>query len=374
MSLRARVVALSLAPVLAAAGLAFTAATVRPLGGAYLYFPLTAVVVASLYGGFAPGLATLALSLAGFGYLFLAPRGGLATASSRDVHRLVEFATAGLAAAWFCGRYRQARMAAEEAAEEARRVGELQERLVAVVSHDMNNPLSALRAGLDLMGKLGPLDPRQRTVLDRMGTSAKRMERLVGDLLAFAHGRREGDFPVRRVLAPLGKVCETVIAEFRQTFPDHALRLSVTGDDRGAIDPARLEQVISNLVSNAIRHGDPSGPVEVSVAGLPGELVLSVTNRGPPIPGDLLPLVFEPYRSGPRSRGGLGLGLYVVNEIVAAHGGSVAVRSDSRATTFEVRLPRGVSLDRSAAAPGAGAAAAPARPSAPPPARPSPEL
>jgi len=369
MSLRARAVALSLAPVLAAAGLALTAATVRPLGGAYLYFPLTAVVVTSLYGGLAPGLATLAFSLAGFGHFFLAPRGGLAAASARDLHRLVEFALAGLAAAWFCGRYRLARIATEKAAAEARRVGQLQERLVAVVSHDLNNPLAALRAGLDLMGKLGPLDARQRAVLDRMGTSARRMERLVGDLLGFAHSRRKGGFPVRRVPTPLGKVCETVLAEFRQTCPEHDLRLSVTGDDRGALDPARLEQVVSNLVSNAVRHGDPARPVEVSVSGLADELRLSVANSGLPIPNDLLPRIFEPYRSGPRSRGGLGLGLFVVREIVAAHGGSVAVRSDAAGTVFEIRLPRGAA-ERGALGgrPRSGATGFPAAPSAPPPA------
>jgi signal transduction histidine kinase len=368
MVVRARAIAFSLAPVLAAAGLALAYATVRPLGGAYLYFPLTAVVAASLYGGLGPGFSTLALSLLGFGYLFLAPRGGLAGASSRDIHRLVEFGLAGLAAAWLCGRYRQARLAAEEAASEARRIGRLQERLLAAVSHDLNNPLAAVRAGLDLMGKLGPLDARQRSVVDRMRASARRMERLVADLLGFAHGRREGDFPVRRVETELGKICEAVVAEFRQTFPHHAIHLSVTGDDKGTLDPVRLEQVASNLLSNAIRHGDPAEPIEVGVVGLPGELLLAVVNRGSPIPPDLLPLVFEPFRSGPKNRGGLGLGLFVVKEIVAAHGGSVQVRSDPEATAFEVRLPRcmgegtasvGAALARAAGAPSPRASAPP---------------
>jgi len=340
MLIRARLVAFALAPALAAAGLGLAYVTVRPFGGAFLYFPLTAVVASSLSGGTGPGLLTLALSLVGFDYLFLAHQGTLGLGSVRDVHRFMEFALAGSVAAWLCGRYRAARIAADEAAREAKRIGELQERLVAVVGHDLSNPLTAVRAGFDIMRRLAPLDPQQDALIGRMQRSTRRMERLVADVLGFAHSRQGRSFPVRLVRASLGKACDAVISEYRYAFPDRVIRLSITGDDEAPLDPARLEQVVSNLLSNAVKHGSPTEAIDVTIIGLPRELVLVVTNRGPPIPRELLPTIFEPYRSGTKTGEGLGLGLFVVKEIVDAHEGSVHVRSDQGVTTFKVHLPR----------------------------------
>ena len=337
---RTQTIGLVLAPLLAAAGLAFAYLTVHPFGGAYLYFPLTAVLASSLYGGLGPGVVTLALSLAGYDYLLLGPPHSFGIETVREAHRLAEFALAGLAGTWICARYRSARLAAELARDEARRVGALQERLVAVVSHDLRNPLSSLHAGLDLLARLGPLEPRQRSVVARMQGSSRRMERLIEDLLGFARTRRGESFPVTLAPARLGEICAHVVSEFQETSPSPPIRLSVEGDDEGLIDAARLYQVTSNLVANAVRYGSRSEPIDVTVRGTPDDLELRVTNRGAPIPAELLPSVFEPFRSGGEGHG-LGLGLFVVKEIVTAHGGTVRVRSVPEETSFEVSLPRG---------------------------------
>lgn len=328
-----------LAPVLAGVGLWCVHVTARPFGGAYLYFPLTAVWASSLYGGLVPGVASLALSLLGFDYLFLGKPGHLGVANAQEGHRLLEFALAGIAGAFICARYRSARLAAQRAEREVRRVGALQERLVAVVGHDLRNPLASLRMGLDLLDRCAPLEARQRRVVGGMQRSARRMEHLVEDLLGFARSRAGKGFPICPRPSRLGETCSHIVAELQAAYPDRAIRLSIEDDREELLDEARIEQVVANLVSNALRHGSVSAPVEVGVRGSSDELVLSVTNRGAPIDGELLPHLFEPFRSGGTKTDGLGLGLFVVREVVAAHGGSVAVRSTSAGTTFEVHLP-----------------------------------
>jgi K+-sensing histidine kinase KdpD len=124
---RLRFRALALAPVLAAVGLWCVHVTAQPFGGAYLYFPLTAVWASSLYGGLGPGIASLALSLLGFDYLFLGKPGHFGVAHAQEAHRLLEFALAGIAGSFICARYRTARLAAQRAELEIRCVGALQE-------------------------------------------------------------------------------------------------------------------------------------------------------------------------------------------------------------------------------------------------------
>jgi signal transduction histidine kinase len=330
----------ALAPLLAAAGLGFTQLTARPFGGEYLYFPLTAVLVSALQAGFGPGLLTLVVSALGFDYFFVAPRNALAIGTLHDVHRVAEFAVAGLAGAWIGARYRSARLAAQDAAAEATRIGAQQERLVAVVGHDLRNPLSSIRTGLDLLPRLGPLEERQRGAVARMQRSARRMERLIEDLLGFARTRSGRSFPLERSTAHVGEVCARVVSEFEDAEPDRAFRLSIQGDDQALVDVARLEQVAANLVSNAVKHGAPAEPIEIAVVGTERALSLRIANRGPPIPPDLLPHVFEPFRTGDARVGGVGLGLFVVKEIVDAHGGTVGVHSADGGTVFEISLPR----------------------------------
>ena len=148
-----------------------------------------------------------------------------------------------------------------------------------------------------------------------------------------------------RVPADLGEIARAAVDEMRVVWPDHAIELEVRGDPRGEWDPARMSQTIPNLVSNAIAYGERGTAVQIAIDGEGRDDVeMKVHNHGPPIPADLVPVLFEPFRRGvpqDRSPGGLGLGLYIVQQIVLAHDGTIGVESTEQAgTTFTLRLPR----------------------------------
>jgi signal transduction histidine kinase len=331
------------------AALGLAQATAGLLGGAYLYFPLVAVFAIALWGGLGPGLTAVALCGLGFDFLFLGPPHRLGVGTADEAHRLLGFLLFGGAAAWLAARFQAARRSAERAlaeaeraTAEAQRVGALQERLVAVVSHDLRNPLGALKAGLDVLPRLGPLTDRQRTVAARMRGTVGRMERLIHDLLDLARTRQGRTLPVATAPARLGEICAGAIAEIAETGPRSPIELSVEGDDAGLLDASRLAQLVSNLVANAVAHGTLGAPVRVSVCGDGPDLHLEVENQGPAPPPDLLPRLFEPFQRGRRDGEGLGLGLFIVREIARAHGGEVSVRSGDGKTVFALRIPRRV--------------------------------
>ncbi len=335
------------AVVLAALALGMVEATRALLGGPHLYFPISAVFLSALLGGLGPGLAAVGLCGAGFDLFFLGPPLRLGVGTVAEAHQLVGFLLFGAAAAVVSARFRSARMAADrqrlaaEAAEaEARRVGALQERFVAMASHDLRGPLMVMRTGLELLPRLGDLGERQHLALERLRRTARRMEGLVDGLLDLARGRHGGAIPVHLAPAGLGEIAARAISEAEAAQPGADIRLEVQGDDQGLVDAQRVEQVAANLLRNALDHGWREAPVEVSVRGLPAEILLEVRNAGPPIPAEVLPDIFEPFRRGKSDGRGLGLGLFIVREVVRAHGGSVEVRSDAGGTTFAARLPR----------------------------------
>jgi K+-sensing histidine kinase KdpD len=236
---------------------------------------------------------------------------------------------------------------AERAARtEAERVGKLQEQLIAVVGHDLRTPLSAISMGASVLFRRGGLDEKQAQTLGRMAASAARMAGIIRDLLDFSRARQGGGIPIQRAPADLGEIASRAILELQAAHPGCEVALRVHADARVEGDEPRLLQVVSNLIGNAIQHGAPESRVDVRVDGAaPDALVLSVHNDGEPIPAELLPTVFEPFKRGERRGGGeggsVGLGLFIVREIVRAHGGDVEVRSVAgEGTTFTVRLPR----------------------------------
>jgi signal transduction histidine kinase len=191
---------------------------------------------------------------------------------------------------------------------------------------------------------------RQR--LEQMDLAARRSLALVESLLDFSASRWRGVLPTRPVLSLPREIAGRVIEEMRAANPDRHIALEVRSPEPFEMDPARIEQVLCNLIANAITHGAADTPIEVSVDVRDGEALLSVKNHGPVIPADRIASLFQPFTQGPeiavagaatvRPRGaGLGLGLYIVREIVDAHGGTISVDShDDRGTTFLVRLPR----------------------------------
>jgi signal transduction histidine kinase len=238
---------------------------------------------------------------------------------------------------------RERLLARERAARaEAEALAQLRERFMAVLGHDLRQPLSLVSTTAELLAKCPPGAPIERKKIDRLLRGARQMSGMIRDLLDFARSR-SGGIPISPRPADLRALCREVVDGIQATHPDRTIRLEAEGDCRGDWDPDRLSQVLGNLVDNAVRHGAAGHPVVLRLEGGEGDVVLEVENSGDPIPSDEIGAIFEPFHraKGARSPDGLGLGLAIVREIVEAHGGEVSVRSSAEeGTTFTVRLPR----------------------------------
>ncbi|XXF77831.1 PAS domain-containing protein [Myxococcaceae bacterium GXIMD 01537] len=216
------------------------------------------------------------------------------------------------------------------------------EQLLGVVSHDLRNPLSAILLSANVLLRAGGLDERQTRALARVARSASGMDRMIKDLLDFTRARLGGGFPLHPEPTHLELLCAEVLEELEIAHPTRELRSRLVGGAAGQWDRYRLAQVVSNLVGNALKYSPAHTPVTVTTAPGGTHMLLEVHNAGRPIPPEVLPGLFEPFRRGHSSAGppGLGLGLYIAHEIVRAHGGTVEVRStEGEGTTFTVRLP-----------------------------------
>jgi signal transduction histidine kinase len=233
--------------------------------------------------------------------------------------------------------------------QQLRGAARFREEFIGVVGHDLRNPLSAIRTGAQLLRKRASLDDRDVAVVDRIAASADRMSRMIDELLDFARGRLGGGIPLRRAFVDLHALCREVAAEAHAAH-GRPVRLHVTGNPGGHWDGDRLAQMLSNLAGNAMQHSPPSADVTITVRDDGEYAAVDINNAGPPIPAAQLAHIFQPFRRGDRaSSPGLGLGLYIVERIVHAHGGSIAVQSSTdEGTTFTVRLPRRRGSDRDA--------------------------
>lgn len=214
---------------------------------------------------------------------------------------------------------------------------EAKEQFIGILGHDLRNPLAAISLGAELFSELP--EPYQR-VAGQVQRSVRRMELMIRDLLDFTRGTLGGGIPVTPGPCNLGVLAREVTAEIRQAHPKRDIACEVSGVLTGECDTARVEQVFSNLLGNAVAHGED--PIRLTVQGIGDHVLISVRNRGTPIAADALPGLFEPFRRGPRTRShGLGLGLYIVRQIVTAHGGSIEVTSSARdGTEVAIRWPR----------------------------------
>jgi signal transduction histidine kinase len=214
---------------------------------------------------------------------------------------------------------------------------------VGVLSHDLRAPLGAITAGAALLTQTGEVEAQRVRVASRILSSAQRMTRMIGDLLDLTRTRLGAGIPIARRPMDLHVICEDVALELKTFHPDAELACSTEGDLRGDWDPDRLTQVVSNLVGNALQHGD-GRCVSIVTREQSDEVVLTVHNSGRAIPQEVQTSIFEPlarYAPTEGSTTSIGLGLFIARAIVVAHGGTIAVSStESRGTTFEVRLPR----------------------------------
>jgi signal transduction histidine kinase len=228
-----------------------------------------------------------------------------------------------------------------------KRAEELQRFLVGIVGHDLRNPLSVLTTSLQLIALGGGLSDRQVALTGRMRNATRQMTRLIDDLLDYTRVRGGGGIPVEPRALHVDEVVRPVVEEARAAHPNLELVVRGEGDGRGEWDPERLRQVLSNLVANAAKHGDPRRPIEVAWSGEGAEIAIEVRNHGAPIPPATLSTIFEPLTQGEGNRrGGIGLGLFIARQLVEAHGGRLEARSGEDATVFTAHLPR--DADRSA--------------------------
>jgi signal transduction histidine kinase len=213
------------------------------------------------------------------------------------------------------------------------------DRYIGVLGHDLRNPLAAIRMGLQLLLQSQTIGSRDRGRVMRMVGTADRMHDMIRDLLDFTR-TSVGGFPHRPVATDLRRLCDAAVDELRAVHPERTITVDVSGDLTGVWDPDRLKQALLNLLGNAIDHGG-DGPVGIRIEGAGQDVVLTVHNDGEPIPASVLPVLFEPFRRGDGSPHGLGLGLYIVREIVRSHGGAIEVHSSAaEGTTFVSRWPR----------------------------------
>jgi signal transduction histidine kinase len=236
---------------------------------------------------------------------------------------------------------------AESVASYSAMIKESQDVFLAILGHDLRTPLGAITLGAEVLLHSKNLGNREIGIASRIYASVNRADKMVENLLDFTRSHLGGGIPVVRTETNLAKVCEGIVDEVRAYHVEHPILFESQEAVIGSFDAARMEQVFSNLISNAAQHGAETGSVTVTLHAVEQHAIFTVHNKGEPIAERALPYIFSPmsrhsrHASSDRSRSsGLGLGLYIANAIVTAHGGTIEVDSHaSRGTTFAVKIP-----------------------------------
>jgi sigma-B regulation protein RsbU (phosphoserine phosphatase) len=217
---------------------------------------------------------------------------------------------------------------------------ELREEFIAVLGHDLRNPLASIAAAARMLRKEKQTD-RAIKVLDLMQGSVVRMSALIDNVLDFARGRLGGGITLERRAEHLEPLLRQVIEELRFSHLDRAIEVTIEFDGPINCDSGRIGQLVSNLLGNALTHGTPDEPVRLSAATVDGKLELWIANGGAPISSDAMTRLFQPFFTGEAgtSQRGLGLGLHIASEIARAHGGTITVSSDDKETRFTFVMP-----------------------------------
>jgi sigma-B regulation protein RsbU (phosphoserine phosphatase) len=221
---------------------------------------------------------------------------------------------------------------------------ELREQFIAVLGHDLRNPLASISAGARILGRTVQTD-KEHQVIAMLHTTVQRMASMIDNVLDFARGRLGGGITLQREdRKPLTPVLEQVVDELKLASPGREIETDFAIDRSVNCDRTRIGQLLSNLVGNALTHGTSDKPVVVRAVTRDDTFELSVANAGEPIPPASLDKLFEPFFRGTvrQSRQGLGLGLYIASQIARAHGGELTVHSTADETRFTFTMP----LDR----------------------------
>jgi sigma-B regulation protein RsbU (phosphoserine phosphatase) len=224
-----------------------------------------------------------------------------------------------------------------------RETAELREQFIAVLGHDLRNPLAAISAGARILQRSGALQQhKELRVLDMINTTVTRMSDLIDNVLDFARGRLGGGITLSRdAKRPLRPVLEQVVDELRTASPRRVIETNLEIAAPVNCDRTRIGQLASNLIGNALTHGAPDQPVRVGAKTEGAEFKLWVANAGEPIPAAAMGKLFEPFFRGDvrDSRRGLGLGLHIASQIAQAHGGRIDVTSTPDETRFVFTMP-----------------------------------
>lgn len=220
---------------------------------------------------------------------------------------------------------------------------------IGVLAHDLRSPMSAIVSAAEaiLFGRRASAADVKKTA-EWIRNSTLRMQRIVNDLADFTHTRLGGTLPLDRREADAGDACRSIVQEVGARHADRDIALECSGDLTGHWDPVRIEQLVSNLLSNALQYGRPGSTVTVRAKGKGDRITLSVHNDGEPIPADIQRSMFDPlvrHAGDSDAGGGLGLGLYIVRTVADAHRGRIDVDSGPGGTTFCVTLPRRAAED-----------------------------
>jgi signal transduction histidine kinase len=227
-------------------------------------------------------------------------------------------------------------------------IAEFREQLMAVVGHDLRNPLNTIQMGAHVLLQREGLGELETEVVRKITRSASQAERLIVQLLDLTRSRLGGGIPIDPKRFDLTDVCWQVVGETALAHADRPLDVEMRGDLMGVWDRDRTYQLLANLIGNAIQHGEPKSTIVLRIEGRETQVVIEVFNRGKPIPPETLPFIFDAFRKGrmesQSQTRGLGLGLFIAKEIARSHGGTItATSTESDGTTFRVCFPRAAS-------------------------------
>jgi signal transduction histidine kinase len=238
---------------------------------------------------------------------------------------------------------------AESIASYSDEVASSRDTFLAILGHDLRSPLSAVSMSAHYLGTAGRVATEGQPALGRIRQSVLTMSLMIKDLLEYTRTRLGKRIPVSPLMYDVGQVCEAAHDEVQAAHPERVFDLEMDGDLRAEVDPARLGQVLSNLLNNAIQFGAPGFPIILSARGRRDSVTVEVSNQGPAIPEDALQVIFNPLVQLRSETGAspdplstsLGLGLFIAKEIVTGHGGTLKVESSiPEGTVFIVELPR----------------------------------
>ena len=236
------------------------------------------------------------------------------------------------------------RALAESLARYSSDIDETRDRFLAILGHDLRNPLGAIVMSTRFLLENHVSPAEQAELIGGIDKASRRMSRLVSDLLDLALTRLGEQMPIKRTPSDVGTIVRDVVAEVGAFYPKTRIESRVRGDSSGQWDVARLAQALTNLLGNAVQHGDTAAPISIDVHGDSSAVVVAIHNTGPVIPPGTPDRIFEGTKRDATTvddHRHLGLGLFIVDKIIKAHGGTIDMRStEELGTTFTIRLPK----------------------------------